>query len=268
MEFNELLEEATVKLRSKSLLRKPQGTALVAGDIHGDITSLEQSISLREELDLDYLILLGDYVDRGDHQLEVVKRIAEQVISDNKFIPLRGNHEDFLVCSRYGFTSILDRKGLEIAPFMKMFAELPNAVQSASMLMMHGGLPVKENFMMEEIKKFDRKQIVEGQLQKELLWNDPINDGVNEHLDRLPSRRGPEIWQFGSPITKKVLESNNAELNIRAHIAFPSGAEWIQEKTILSLFTSQSGPYRNHTPKVASLDLSDPESIEIYEPKQ
>ncbi|MHA2503228.1 MAG: metallophosphoesterase, partial [Candidatus Kariarchaeaceae archaeon] len=94
MGYAETLASATQVLAKGNNVRKVSGSALIAGDIHGDIDSLEKIIALREALDMKHLILLGDYVDRGEKQVEVVERIAELIKSDDDFVPLRGNHED------------------------------------------------------------------------------------------------------------------------------------------------------------------------------
>jgi serine/threonine protein phosphatase 1 len=68
------------------------------GDIHGCFDSfkelVENKIQLRKE---DKLILLGDYIDRGDKSKGVVDFIIE--LSENGYdvIPLMGNHEAMLL---------------------------------------------------------------------------------------------------------------------------------------------------------------------------
>ena len=68
------------------------------GDIHGCFDSLkelvENKIQLQED---DKLILLGDYIDRGDKSKEVVDFIMELQEKGFDIIPLRGNHEAMLL---------------------------------------------------------------------------------------------------------------------------------------------------------------------------
>jgi serine/threonine protein phosphatase 1 len=68
------------------------------GDIHGCFDSfkelVENKIQLRKE---DKLILLGDYIDRGDKSKEVVDFIIELSENGYDIIPLMGNHEVMLL---------------------------------------------------------------------------------------------------------------------------------------------------------------------------
>ncbi len=72
------------------------GTKLFAvGDIHGCASKLEALLSkLPIRWKEDYLIFLGDYIDRGEDPKRVVEIILELVNSyPGKVIPLMGNHE-------------------------------------------------------------------------------------------------------------------------------------------------------------------------------
>jgi serine/threonine protein phosphatase 1 len=68
------------------------------GDIHGCFDSLrelvENKIQLQKE---DKLILLGDYIDRGNKSKEVVDFIIELSKNGYDVIPLMGNHEAMLL---------------------------------------------------------------------------------------------------------------------------------------------------------------------------
>ena len=68
---------------------------LVIGDIHGEFTKL---ISLYDKIkvaDNDLVIFLGDYVDRGNENVKVLKWVLNESKKDN-VIMLCGNHEDML----------------------------------------------------------------------------------------------------------------------------------------------------------------------------
>lgn len=68
------------------------------GDIHGCFDSfkelVENKLQLQED---DKLILLGDYIDRGDKSKEVVDFLMELQEKGFDIIPLRGNHEAMLL---------------------------------------------------------------------------------------------------------------------------------------------------------------------------
>ncbi|HUW07818.1 MAG TPA: metallophosphoesterase family protein [Williamwhitmania sp.] len=68
------------------------------GDIHGCFDSLEELVGNKIQLQKeDNLILLGDYIDRGDKSKEVVDFIMELQEKGFDVIPLIGNHEAMLL---------------------------------------------------------------------------------------------------------------------------------------------------------------------------
>jgi serine/threonine protein phosphatase 1 len=68
------------------------------GDIHGCFDSFKVLIETKIQLQKsDKLVLLGDYIDRGDKSKEVVKYIIELQEKGFDIIPLMGNHEAMLL---------------------------------------------------------------------------------------------------------------------------------------------------------------------------
>ena len=64
------------------------------GDIHGCFDSLKELIESNIKLDKnDKLILLGDYIDRGNKSKEVVDYIIDLQEKGYDITPLIGNHE-------------------------------------------------------------------------------------------------------------------------------------------------------------------------------
>ena len=147
-----------------------------------------------------------------------------------------------------------------------MFSNLPLVAKSDSIFMCHGGIPTDPDFDIDQINGFERKYTIDNATLIELLWNDPIfenTDKINEV--KLPSRRGPGIWNFGIPVTKRFFKKNKLELLMRAHTALFDGSMWMQDKRILSLFTAQSGVYKPFKRHVAKLDLNNINTIEIID---
>lgn len=72
------------------------GRTFAVGDIHGDIAALNRLLKrLPKFKSDDTLLFIGDYVDRGPHSREVVKRIRELPSKIKAHVvALRGNHED------------------------------------------------------------------------------------------------------------------------------------------------------------------------------
>lgn len=74
----------------------PYQRILVIGDIHGKFTKL---MSLWEKLSVtprDFIVFIGDYIDRGSEVAETLKWILEQSKKEN-FIFLAGNHEQMIL---------------------------------------------------------------------------------------------------------------------------------------------------------------------------
>lgn len=75
---------------------------IVISDIHGCYNELKELLSTLEEnkaynKDVDKLIFLGDYIDRGKDSRLVIKLIRELQENNNNVIALMGNHEDMLL---------------------------------------------------------------------------------------------------------------------------------------------------------------------------
>ena len=74
---------------------------LAIGDIHGCFDAFRELVENKVKLQKsDKLILLGDYIDRGDKSKEVVDYIMELLEKGYDVIPLIGNHE-FMLLSAY-----------------------------------------------------------------------------------------------------------------------------------------------------------------------
>lgn len=73
--------------------------SIIIGDVHGCYYALNAMLKkLQPDPDLDRLIFLGDLFDRGPCSWEVFNLVRELAVSfRERFILLRGNHEDYLL---------------------------------------------------------------------------------------------------------------------------------------------------------------------------
>lgn len=87
---------------------------IVIGDVHGCNAALEAMLIKLNPGREDTLVMLGDLFDRGPDSFEVFETV--QILADEmgeRFILLRGNHEDYLLQPKLSFTQKMmwDRVG-------------------------------------------------------------------------------------------------------------------------------------------------------------
>ena len=136
---------------------------LVIGDIRGDFGALKGTIekAYKEyKNEIDAIVFLGDYGDRGEYSLEVYNVIlGSSAEGPKRIIPLRGNHEfDEVFFSPYDLPSNLetyfeplgDEKAAEYAETLKgrirkeVWKKLPySALVPGEAWLVHGGVPIK-----------------------------------------------------------------------------------------------------------------------------
>lgn len=79
----------------------PDAPFYVIGDIHGRLDLFDRLIAKIDAEDPDGtcpLVLVGDYIDRGEQSAQVLQRIQELLVSGNReLVCLMGNHEDMLL---------------------------------------------------------------------------------------------------------------------------------------------------------------------------
>ena len=72
---------------------------LAIGDIHGYRTALDALLEAVAPTESDWIICVGDYVDRGPDSRGVLDRLLE-LQKTGQLIALRGNHEEMMMTSR------------------------------------------------------------------------------------------------------------------------------------------------------------------------
>src|SRR5262245_26347367 len=72
---------------------------LAIGDIHGYPTALDAVLEAAAPTDADWIICVGDYVDRGPDSKGVIDRLLE-LQKKGRLVALRGNHEEMMMVSR------------------------------------------------------------------------------------------------------------------------------------------------------------------------
>ncbi|MBP1449987.1 MAG: metallophosphoesterase, partial [Thermoproteus sp.] len=204
MKLNELLQEAAEEFsKAGRILNIEEKELLAVGDLHGDDEILERILKWWD----GRLLFLGDYVDRGEHGLEVLQRVLELFLEGRAYV-LRGNHESPLMNEDGGFLDELCfiKRVPNCAEIyneiQRLYAEMPlAAVVNRSIFAVHGGIPLKEPEMkpasLADIRAISGGlAIPEDPIAYQLLWNDPCDcDSFR------PSPRGFGIWLGSTKLT-------------------------------------------------------------------
>ncbi len=242
-EWRMLLEQALEALkRTPPVLRLEGKRFLLVGDTHGFPEVSEWALKLGEDEGYDYVVFLGDYVDRGPRGVENLELLLAQIVSRDNVVLLRGNHESLFMNYYYGFREEAERKRNEdylslveeVYRNMPFIALLPDGVMTV-----HGGVPCKVcsyrpeepigineiETRLGEIKGSEEAAEPSDKIAMQLLWNDPR--GTIEWF--MPSPRGPGIYLYGREAWRRFMEANGLRLIVRAHEAVDGAHVWLRD---------------------------------------
>ncbi len=222
---------------------------VIISDLHGDSKSLFRilsEINYKQFLskELNKLVFLGDYIDRGSDSLSIIYSVCYlKSTYPDSVIMMRGNHEapaEFPFSPHDFPYEIQDRFGNRWREIYKeilsMFRLLTLAtVVRQKLLLVHGGLPTKEaaaeNF--RESIVFAHENQVRNSVLEEILWNDPRQIDENKRQER--SRRGLGRY-FGPSVTRTWLQATGTKAVIRGHEPC-QGFRLDHDNTIMTLFS-------------------------------
>ena len=213
---------------------------LFVGDTHGALDVSMEALRIAEEENVDLVVFIGDYVDRGEKCVENLHYLLKkQLESPEKIILLRGNHESPMTNYYYGFYSeVLDKLGSEFYDYYReLFRNMPYILLAKNWLVVHGGIPCREcknsrekAYTLEEIEDIlsklkgrEENEAPDDPVALQLLWNDPR--GTIDWF--LPSARGPGIYYYGVKAWEEFLDENNLYGIIRAHEATDAIYVWL-----------------------------------------
>ncbi len=261
----EQLAQNSERVRTRIAFLPASRTAIIVGDIHGDLESLayilEDSGFIRDakEEKKVQLIFLGDYGDRGPASPETLYAVLKlKEIFPQEVILMRGNHEgpEDLLPGPHDLPGQLNQKYGEKSG-AKLYAELRMLFDHFYLavlidelyVLIHGGVPskaVSRDDLAYAYWKHPKESLLE-----DMLWSDPEEglEGVR------PSPRGAGKL-FGPDITKKFLKKINVKMLIRSHEPCEEGFRINHNGKILTLFSTNKAPYNNKHGAYLQIDLS------------
>ncbi|XP_064416936.1 serine/threonine-protein phosphatase with EF-hands 2 [Latimeria chalumnae] len=256
----------------------------VCGDLHGKLDDLflifyKNGLPSPEQT----YVFNGDYVDRGKHSMEILLILFAFLLVYPKNVHLnRGNHEDYIMNLRYGFTKEVMQKyklhGRRVLKLLQsVFSWLPLAtVIDQKVLVLHGG--ISDTTDLEHLSRINRHKFVSTlrapKMKTRYAWNEGVS-GDEAHL-RVSGKSGP------SPRRKSLSFNAQSNLYSNMHISkrmascsrimLPNKMEiskWVRRSVEeeLEKCRRQVGfceTYENNS-KPLSLSDSDSESYEIQE---
>jgi len=259
-----LLRAAEESLRRDDTLLILSGTSeriVVVGDLHGCLKSLRQvleRVGINSIGKNTTIVFDGDFVDRGVKSLEVMSiLLLLKLVFPRHVILLRGNHEDILIASAYGFQDEIAEKYADeddvediFAAFGRVFAALPLCAVTETAAILHGGLP-SYDFNLNDIGTItteERCQIsttIEPKTEKEILvqgilWSDPVSTkGISPN-----TTRSVGVF-YGPDVVRQFLDRHSLQYLIRGHEVAHNGFQSIScgnGKSVTTVFSHAAYP--------------------------
>ncbi|KRX68548.1 Serine/threonine-protein phosphatase beta isoform, partial [Trichinella sp. T9] len=206
-----------ILLKEESLLEL-ELPLVICGDIHGNFCQLLRIFNKIGWPPKVRYLFLGDYIDRGYRNLEVIALLFTlKILYPEAVFLLRGNHEALPVNRNYGFKREVRNRGFSTLFWLTAqitFNCLPLAAVIASKIFCaHGGIsPFLKDF--DQIRNFQRPLNVPSDgLITDLLWADPSDDTENFALNEI---RNTSVM-YGKNAVMQFCKDFSIDLIIRAH---------------------------------------------------
>jgi len=255
-------------LRTEDSLVEVALPCRVYGDIHGQLLDLLEFFNAfswpdkrRGDIFSMNYVFLGDFVDRGMYSCDVVSLLFSlKILYPSKVFLIRGNHEDRMMNSNFGFHADCHKKFGQDGEdtwqrINDVFEFLPiSALVEKAILCIHGGIGdsiaslddlrgiPKPITVVAEITAATTRQ---DRIVLDALWSDPTdNDQV---LGVHSSPRGTNTCRFGPDCVHEFNRRNGLKLIIRAHECVQHGYQYFAGGQLLTVFsaTNYCNQYNN-----------------------
>ncbi|KAA6396384.1 MAG: putative Serine/threonine-protein phosphatase PP-X [Streblomastix strix] len=220
----------------------------IVGDIHGQFIDLLELFEIAGKPPLTNFLFLGDFVDRGFHQVETITLLfLLKVRYPDRITLIRGNHECRSLTTTYGFQRECKMKYDQSQDgsfvwnlFLESFDHLPlAAIVGGRLFCVHGGLSPDVQSI-DHVRILDRFQDLphDGPMA-DLLWSDP-DDAIDGFF---PSSRGAG-YLFGEKVTNAFLRRNQVTHIVRAHQLCNEGYRLEFHNTVVTVWSAPDYCYR------------------------
>lgn len=263
--LQQLSLDALRVMKEQDVFLQLRAPITICGDIHGQLQDLLRVFKQRgTPPDTPYLFL-GDYVDRGEHSIEVIVLLfALKVMHPCSIFLLRGNHECPETNGRYGFreeceahvskeTKKCGDKTIQSTVngdtlwtiFNRVFQWMPLCASvDDRVFCVHGGLSPKLNTLdqLHAINRETLSEVPDSGLVCDLLWSDPDKN----ETDWGENERGCS-HTFGPKIVEDFCNKHGYDLVCRAHQVMDHGYEFFCKRKLATVFTASNycGDYGN-----------------------
>ncbi len=186
---------------------------LVVGDVHGDLETIKYVQTQID--DYDRIVFVGDYVDRGALDLEVVCALPA-LAQNSKVVLLAGNHDvEMHITPRQFRERLLENFGvagqqLIETSYVTAFQIAPIAYHNIEhkMLALHGGIPPNKGMFSPN----GWHKYAYGPEAYHVVWNDFAFEKLSE-----PVYARPGVFVITDKQAGDFMRANDLELLIRGH---------------------------------------------------
>ena len=232
----------TILSKESSLLKLKTNNQpiYIFGDIHGQYSDLIRFLELTKLPPKVRLLFLGDYVDRGENNIEVIVLLFALKIKFSKNVyMIRGNHECSQLNQMYGFQEECLARYPESG--MKLWNTINDtlsflpiaALINKQIFCVHGGIS-KDLKSFDEISKLPKGECIPNSgIMCDLTWSDPKKQS-NPYAD---NDRG-----VAYTFNEKALDEFNQRMGIhlvcRAHQVVDAGYKFFSDNKLVTVFSA------------------------------
>ncbi len=245
--------------------------ALLQSDFFGKVQRFKEDPAGNPDTKL---VLLGDYIDRGQYSYNGVLRTIMQLfltVPDHVYL-LRGNHEYYLEYKGKIYGGVRPAEAINTLEaympkemfehYMRLFEALPNMLLFDRTLFVHAGIP-RDELIAEKWQ--DLSSLNDPDIRFQMLWSDPSEaDFIPADLQKKNAR-----FPFGRLQFRSFMARLGANTMVRGHEKVDAGFKKVYDDgvvVLLNLF-SAGGATNDDLPPESSYRHVTPQAMTIKQNK-